>query len=114
MRITAFDTNTNEGIPVMPITIKPSDSWDSLLIIDAKTQQGIWRDSDLRWRINLADDDPTRAAEEITGIYGATVEEWEDAANVKLAEFGFKLGALDRRAEPARWELVDAYSSKDD
>lgn len=114
MRITAFDTNTNEGISVMPIAIKPSDSWDSLLIVDAKTQQGIWRDSNLRWRINLADDDPTRAAEEITGIYGATVEEWEDVANVKLAEFGFRLGALDRRAEPARWELVDAYSSKDD
>ena len=112
MRITAFDTNTNEGISVMPIAIKPSDSWDSLLIVDAKTQQGIRRDSDLRWCIDLEGDDPTRAAEE--GIDGATVEEWEDVANVKLAEFGFRLGALDRRAEPARWELVDAYSSKDD
>lgn len=114
MRITVFDTNTNEGIPVMPIAIKPNDSWDSLLIVDAKTGKGIWRDRNLRWRINLEDDDPTRTAEEITGIRGATVEEWEDAANAKLAEFGFRLGALDRKAEPARWELVGAYSSVDD
>lgn len=84
MRITAFDTNTDESISVIPIAIKPSDSWDMLLILDAENQR------------------------KITGIYGASVEEWEDAANAKLADFGFKLGALDRRAKPAQWELVDA------
>ena len=114
MEITAFDTNTNESISVMPIAIKPSDSWDLLIIVAAKTQRGIWRDSDLRWRINLGGDDLARTAEKITGIYGATVEEWEDAANAKLAEFGFRLGALDKKAEPARRELVGAYSSADD
>lgn len=104
---------TVEGITVEPNAIKPSGSLDTLFIVDARTGKGIKLDEDFRWHIDLEGDDFSRTAEKVSGIYGATVEEWEAAADVKLAAFGFKLGVLDKKVGD-RWELVDADLSEDD
>lgn len=104
---------TTEGITVEPIAIKPSGSLDTLFIVDARTSKGIKLDEGFRWHIDLEGDDLSRTAEKVSGIYGATVEEWEATANVKLAAFGFKLGVLDKKAGD-QWELVDADFSEDD
>lgn len=104
---------TAEGVTVEPIAIKPSDSLDTLFIVDARTGKGIKLGEDFRWHNDLEGNDLSRTAEKVLGIYGATVEEWEAAANVKLAAFGFKLGVFDKEAGD-RWELVNADLSEDD
>lgn len=45
-------------------------------------------------------------AEKIEDVYGADEDEWEAAANAKLAEYGLKLGAFDEEAG-GRYELVE-------
>lgn len=44
-------------------------------------------------------------ADKIEGVYGADEDEWEAAANAKLAEYGFKLGDFDEKTGD-RYELV--------
>ena len=46
-------------------------------------------------------------ADKIEDVYGADEDEWEAAANAKLAEYGLKLGAFDEEAGD-RYELVEA------
>ena len=45
-------------------------------------------------------------ADKIEDVYGEDNEEWEAAANAKLAEYGFKLGDFDEKAGD-RYTLVE-------
>lgn len=104
---TAIDINTNKTITVKPVAIYQSDACDTLLIADANTGKGIWMGYDLDWQIDPEDGDLDHDAEKVEGVYGEDEEEWEAAANAKLAEYGFKLGAFDEEAGD-RYELVEA------
>lgn len=104
---TAIDINTNKTITVKPIAICQSDACDTLLIADSHTGKGIWMGYDLDWQIDPEDGDLDHDADKIEGVYGADEDEWEAAANEKLAEYGLKLGAFDEEAGD-RYELVEA------
>ena len=52
------------------------------------------------------DGDLDHDADKIEDVYGADEEEWEAAANAKLAEYGFKLGDFDEKAGD-RYTLVE-------
>lgn len=43
---TALDINTNETVTVQPIAVYGSDAFDTLLIVDAITGNGIWMGTD--------------------------------------------------------------------
>jgi hypothetical protein len=104
---TAIDINTNETISIKPIVIAQSGAWDVLLLADANTGKGIWMGYDLDWQIDPEDGDLDHDADKIEGVYGADEDEWEAAANAKLAEYGFKLGDFDEKAGD-RYTLVEA------
>ena len=104
---TAIDINTNENIPIKPIAIYQSDAFDVLLLADANTGKGIWRGFDYQWYTDPEDGDLDHDADKIEDVYGADEEEWEAAANAKLAEYGFKLGDFDEKAGD-RYTLVEA------
>lgn len=104
---TAIDINTNETISIKPIVIAQSDAWDVLLLADANTGKGIWMGYDLDWQIDPEDGDLDHDADKIEGVYGADEDEWEAAANAKLAEYGLKLGDFDEKTGD-RYELVEA------
>lgn len=104
---TAIDINTNENISIKPIAIYQSDAFDVLLLADANTGKGIWRGFDYQWYTDPEDGDLDHDADKIEDVYGADEEEWEAAANAKLAEYGFKLGDFDEKAGD-RYTLVEA------
>lgn len=101
---TAIDINTNETTSIKPIVIAQSGAWDVLLLADANTSKGIWRGIDYQWYIDPEDGDLD--ADKIEDVYGEDEEEWEAAANAKLAEYGFKLGDFDEKAGD-RYTLVE-------
>jgi hypothetical protein len=103
---TAIDINTNENISIKPIAIYQSDAFDVLLLADANTGKGIWRGFDYQWYTDPEDGDLDHDADKIEDVYGADEEEWEAAANAKLAEYGFKLGDFDEKAGD-RYTLVE-------
>ena len=111
---TAIDINTGKIVTVKPIAVYGSDAFDTLLIADANTGKGMWfgydtgwLGYDTRWHIDLEDDDLDYTAERIDGIYGSYETEWEAAANMKLADYGLKLGEFDE-ANGDRYTLVEA------
>lgn len=104
---TAIDINTGKIVTVKPIAIYGSDAFDTLLIADATTGKGMWMGFDARWYIDMEYGDLIHTAERIEGIYGSYETEWDAAANRKLADYGFRLGAFDEEAED-RYELVEA------
>lgn len=104
---TAIDTNTDKNITVKPIAIYQSDAYDTLLIADATTGKGMWFGYDFAWHIDLEDGDLNHDAEKVEGVYGEDEDEWEAAANKKLATYGFKLGDFDEKAGD-RYTLVEA------
>ena len=104
---TAIDINTNENISIKPIAIYQSDAFDVLLLADANTGKGIWRSFDYQWYTDPEDGDLDHDADKIEDVYGADEEEWEAAANAKLAEYGFKLGDFDEKTGD-RYTLVEA------
>ena len=106
---TAIDLNTNEVINVQPVAVYASSAYDTLLIVDGNTgnplsYSDITRES---YTDSAYDDDAAHSAERVEGVYGADEEEWEAAANEKLAEYGLKLGAFDEEAGD-RYDLVEA------
>ena len=105
--LTALDIHTNETVAIQPIVIAQSDAWDVLLLADANTGKGIWMGYDLDWQIDPEYGDLDTDADKIEDVYGADEDEWEAAANAKLAEYGLKLGAFDEKAGD-RYELVEA------
>lgn len=103
----AIDINTGMTITVKPVAIYQSDAYDTLLIADAITGKGIWLDSNSEWNIDLEDDDFDYVAEKVEGIYGKNKEEWEAAANAKLAKYGLRLGGFCKTLGD-RYKLVEA------
>ena len=98
--ITAIDFDTNERITVQPVAVYESSAYDTLLIINGNTGKPlVYSDITREWYTDSAyDGELTHAAERVEGVYGADEEEWEAAANEKLAEYGLKLGAFDEEA----------------
>lgn len=106
---TAIDFNTDEVVNVQPVAVYESSAYDTLLIIDGNTGKPLaYSDITREWYTDSAyDGELTHAAERVEGVYGADEEEWEAAANEKLAGYGLKLGAFDEEAGD-RYELVEA------
>lgn len=108
---TALEWTTGAKVIAKPIAIRrPNDAYEMLLIADANTGRGIWFDTnDCEWYINLqgVGGNLMKEAEVVEDVYGADEEEWEAAANAKLAEYGFKLGDFDEKAGD-RYTLVEA------
>ena len=94
------------SLPITPIVIAQSDAWDVLLLADANTGKGIWRGFNYRWYTDPEDGDLDHDADKIEDVYGEDKEEWEAAANAKLAEYGFKLDDFDEKAGD-RYTLVE-------
>lgn len=103
----AIDINTNKTIDIKPIAIYQNDACDTLLIADANTGKSIRMGYRLNWQIDPECGNLNHDAEKIEGVYGEDEEEWKAAANEKLADYGFKLGAFDKEAGD-RYELVEA------
>ena len=55
----------------------------------------------------LADDERPCYTERVEGIYGKNKEEWEAAANAKLAKYGLRLGGFCKTLGD-RYKLVEA------
>lgn len=107
---TATEFTTGAKVIVNPIAIhRPNAAHEMLLIADSNTGNGLWFDpNDCEWYINLqGDSNLMYDAEVIEGVYGADENEWEAAANARLAAYGFQLGEFDEAAGD-RWELVEA------
>lgn len=103
----AIDHKNVKFRDVEPFAIAESDAWDTLFIIDGFTGNGIHMDSRGRWHMDFGDDERPCYTERVEGIYGKNKEEWEAAANAKLAEYGFKLGDFDEKTGD-RYTLVEA------
>jgi len=105
---TALDIHTNETVAVQPVAVYGSDTYDTLLIVDARTGNGIWMGANpSQWLINLGRGDSHSDAERVEDIYGEDEDEWEATADSRLAAYGFRLGEFDEKAGD-RWELVEA------
>lgn len=103
---TALDIHTNETVAVQPVAVYGSDAYDTLLIIDARTGNGIWMgENTSQWLIDLGRADSHSDAERVEDIYGEDEDEWEATADRRLAAYGFRLGDLDGED---RYTLVEA------
>lgn len=109
--LTATEFATGAKVIVNPIAIyRPNAAHETLLIADKTTGRGVWFDTnDREWYINLqgVDSNLRNDAEVIEGVYGADEEEWEAAANRKLAAYGLKLGDFDEKAGDCYTLLVE-------
>lgn len=93
---TVLDIHTNETVAVQPVAVIGSDAYDTLLITDARTGNGIWMGANLsQWFINLGRSDSYSDAERVEDIYGEDDDEWEATADRRLADYGFRLSEFD-------------------
>ena len=90
----AIDHKNDKFRTVEPFAIAENDAWDTLFIIDGFTGNGIHMDSSGRWHMDFGDDERPCYTERVEGIYGKNKEEWEAAANAKLAKYGLRLGGF--------------------
>lgn len=103
---TALDIHINETVAVQPVAIYGSDEYDTLLIVDSRTGNGIWMEANpSQWFINLGRADSYSDAEQVKDIYGEDEDEWEATADSRLTAYGFRLGAFDGED---RYTLVEA------
>lgn len=92
--ITVKDYDTYKEITVTPTAVFGYGDFNTIFITDA-AYRGLWLNGDLDWLIDIKEGD-IDDAERIEGIFGADEEEWEASANEKLADYGFRLGDLDK------------------
>lgn len=92
--ITVKDYDTHEEVAVTPMTVFGYGDFSTIFITDA-AYRGLWLNRDLDWLIDVKEGD-IDDAERIEGIFGADEDEWEASANEKLADYGFRLGDLDK------------------
>lgn len=103
---TALDIHTNETVTVQPVAVIGSDAYDTLLIVDARTGNGIWMgENPSQWFINLGRADSYSDAERVEDIYGYDEDEWEATADSRLTAYGFRLDEFDGEN---RYTLVEA------
>ena len=87
---TALDINTNETVTVQPIAVYGSDAFDTLLIVDAITGNGIWMGtSPSQWLINLGRADSYSDAERVEDVYGVDILPRMNAGDSRISRFGF-------------------------
>lgn len=101
--ITVKDYDTYKEVTVTPIAVFGYGDLSTIFITDA-TYRGLRLNGDLDWLIDDKEGD-IDDAERIEGIFGADEEEWEASANKKLADYGFRLGDLDKEHDD-RYFLV--------
>lgn len=92
--ITVKDYDTYEEVTVTPMAVFGYGDFSTIFITDA-AYRGLWLNGDLDWLIDVKEGD-IDDAERIEGIFGADEEEWEASANEKLADYGFRIGDLDK------------------
>lgn len=92
--ITVKDYGIYGEVTVTPMAVFGYGDFSTIFITDA-TCRGLWLNGDLDWLIDVKEGD-IDDAERIEGIFGADEEEWEASANEKLADYGFRLGDLDK------------------
>lgn len=92
--ITVKDYDTYKEVTVTPMAVFGYGDFSTIFITDA-AYRGLWLNGDLDWLVDAKEGD-IDDAERIEGIFGADEEEWEASANEKLADYGFRLGDLDK------------------
>lgn len=92
--ITAKVFDTDEEVTVTPMAVFGLGDFSTIYITDA-AGRGLWLDCDFDWCVDAEEGD-IDDAERIGGIFGAGEEEWEASANEKLADYGFRLGEIDK------------------
>lgn len=92
--ITVKDYDTYKEVTVTPMAVFGSGDFSTVFITDA-AYRGLWLNGDLDWLIDVKEGD-IDDAERIEGIFGVGEDEWEASANEKLADYGFRLGNLDK------------------
>lgn len=92
--ITVKDYDTYEEVTVTPMAVFGYGDFSTIFITDA-AGRGLWLDGALDWLIDAEEGD-IDDAERIEGVFGADDKEWEASANEKLADYGFRLGELDK------------------
>lgn len=92
--ITVKGYDTYEEVIVTPMAVFGYGDFSTIFITDAN-YRGLWLNVDLEWLIDVKEGD-IDDAERIEGIFGADEDEWEVSANEKLADYGFRLGDLDK------------------
>lgn len=94
MEITAKVFDTDEEVTVTPMAVFGLDDFSTIYITDSDGR-GLWVNCDLDWMVDLEEGD-IYDAETVEGIFGGDEKEWEASANERLADYGFRLGDLDR------------------
>lgn len=92
--ITVKDYDTYKEVTVTPMAVFGCGDFSTIFITDA-AYRGLWLNGDLDWLIDVKEGD-IDDAERIEGIFGADEDEWEASANEKLADYGSRLGDLDK------------------
>lgn len=103
----AITTKTLSFAMSNPSSSQRATHGDTLFIIDGFTGNGIHMDSSGRWHMDFGDDESPYYTERVEGIYGKNKEEWEAAANAKLAKYGLRLGGFCKTLGD-RYKLVEA------
>ena len=105
--LTTLDIHTNETVAVQPVAVYGSDTYDTLLIVDARTGNGIWMGANpSQWLINLGRGDSHSDAERVEDIYGEDEDEWDATADSRLAAYGFRLGEYHDTDDGGYYDLL--------
>lgn len=92
--ITVKDYDTYKEVTVTPMAVFGYGDFSTIFITDSN-YRGLWPNRDLGWLIDVKEGD-IDDAERIEGIFGTDEDEWEASANERLADYGFRLGDLDK------------------
>ena len=78
-----------------PVAVCAGYSCDVLLILDAVSGKGMWRDFDGRWYVDSESECVHCCAERVEDVFGEDEGEWRVSADEGLADYGFRLGVFD-------------------
>ena len=92
--ITVKDYDTYKEVTVTPMAVFGYGDFSTIFITD-DAYRGLWFNGDLDWPVDVKEGD-IDDAERIEGIFGADEDEREASANEKLADYGLRLGDLDK------------------
>lgn len=86
--------DTGERITVNPTVVPGYDGDFSILRFADENDYAMWLANDGQWLVDSEKGD-YGYSERIEGVFGSDDEEWEDSANGRLADYGFRLGDFD-------------------
>lgn len=104
MGIPAKVYDTGEEITVNPTVVLGYNGDFSILRIADENGYAMWLADDGQWLVDSEEGD-YGYSERVEGVFESDDEKWEDSANGKLADYGFRLGDFDEDRQD-RYYLV--------